>query len=83
VLVLISKNEDAIPAKPLIPGNEEIKEKELESESDDHILINIERNSMFDRLSKQSEDELQVYIYTCINMVNFFVYNIFFGSFFD
>jgi hypothetical protein len=61
VPVLIAKNEDAIPAKPLNPGIEEIKEKELESESDDHFLINIERNSMFDRLSKQSEDELQVY----------------------
>ena len=35
----------------------EFKEKEIESDSDDQLLINIERNSIFDRLSKQSEDE--------------------------
>jgi hypothetical protein len=37
-----------------------IKENEIESENQNQLLINIERNSIFDRLSKQSEDELKV-----------------------
>jgi hypothetical protein len=81
VIALNAKNElnasNVIPEKPLIPGVEEVKEKELECESEDHLLINIERYSMFDRLSKQSEDELKVYMlvsiyFTLLSIIYFF-----------
>ena len=59
-LVTIPENSIAIIGIAIIPDANELKEKEFESENEDNDLINVERNAIFERLAKQSEDELKV-----------------------
>ncbi len=65
----VKSNDDKVISNDSIKSNDGLKSNdalenkniEIESESENQLLINSERNLIFDRLSKQSEDELKVY----------------------